>query len=82
MLRSHFERIYHLVRHCTPAVGVHSSSSSWVGYSYSSSGTGSDVNALRALLNNDDERRRLATIGRQRIGGPGALQAILEALDL
>ncbi|MGV8853773.1 MAG: hypothetical protein ACOH2L_03940 [Devosia sp.] len=39
-------------------------------------------NALSALLGDDEERRRLAAIGRQRIGGPGAMQAILEALDL
>ncbi|WP_354063512.1 hypothetical protein [Devosia sp. 2618] len=36
--------------------------------------------ALRKLLSDDEERRRLATIGRQRIGGPGAMQAIIEAL--
>ena len=36
--------------------------------------------ALRTLLGNDEERRRLANIGRQRIGGPGAMQAIIEAL--
>jgi uncharacterized protein (TIGR03492 family) len=36
--------------------------------------------ALRALLSNDEERRRLANIGRQRIGGPGAMHAILDAL--
>jgi uncharacterized protein (TIGR03492 family) len=37
--------------------------------------------ALRGLLENDEERRRQATIGRQRIGGPGAMQAILEAIQ-
>ena len=37
-------------------------------------------NALRGLIENEEERRRLANIGRQRIGGPGAMQAILEAL--
>lgn len=36
--------------------------------------------ALRKLLGDDEERRRLANIGRQRIGGPGAMQAIIEAL--
>ena len=36
--------------------------------------------ALRALLSNDEERRRLANIGRQRIGGPGAMHAIIDAL--
>jgi uncharacterized protein (TIGR03492 family) len=36
--------------------------------------------ALRTLLENEDERRRLANIGRQRIGGPGAMAAILDAL--
>jgi uncharacterized protein (TIGR03492 family) len=36
--------------------------------------------ALRKLISDDDERRRLANIGRQRIGGPGAMQAILDAL--
>lgn len=36
--------------------------------------------ALRTLLADDEERRRLANIGRQRIGGPGAMQAIIEAL--
>ena len=36
--------------------------------------------ALRKLLSDDEERRRLANIGRQRIGGPGAMQAILDAL--
>jgi uncharacterized protein (TIGR03492 family) len=36
--------------------------------------------ALRALLTNDEERRRLANIGRQRIGGPGAMHAIIDAL--
>ncbi len=36
--------------------------------------------ALRRLLTDDEERRRLANIGRQRIGGPGAMHAILDAL--
>ncbi|WP_332688068.1 hypothetical protein [Devosia sp.] len=36
--------------------------------------------ALRTLLEDDGERRRLANIGRQRIGGPGAMVAILDAL--
>ncbi|KQX34823.1 hypothetical protein ASD04_15655 [Devosia sp. Root436] len=36
--------------------------------------------ALRKLLGDDEERRRLANIGRQRIGGPGAMAAIIEAL--
>lgn len=36
--------------------------------------------ALRALLSDDEERRRLANIGRQRIGGPGAMHAIIDAL--
>ena len=36
--------------------------------------------ALRGLLGDDEERRRLANIGRQRIGGPGAMHAILDAL--
>lgn len=36
--------------------------------------------ALRHLLEQDDERRRLAAIGRQRIGGPGAINAIIDAL--
>ena len=36
--------------------------------------------ALRKLLGDDEERRRLANVGRQRIGGPGAMQAIIEAL--
>jgi uncharacterized protein (TIGR03492 family) len=36
--------------------------------------------ALRRLLEEDQERRRLGTIGRQRIGGPGAINAILDAL--
>lgn len=35
---------------------------------------------LRELLTNDEERRRLANIGRQRIGGPGAMHAIIDAL--
>ena len=37
--------------------------------------------ALRHLLGNEEERRRLANVGRQRIGGPGAMQAILAALE-
>ncbi|WDQ97569.1 glycosyltransferase [Devosia sp. J2-20] len=37
--------------------------------------------ALRGLLENDEERRRQAAIGRQNIGGPGAMQAILEAIE-
>lgn len=36
--------------------------------------------ALRKLLGDDEERRRLANIGRQRIGGPGAMHAIIDAL--
>ena len=36
--------------------------------------------ALGNLLSDDDERRRLANIGRQRIGGPGAMAAIVDAL--
>jgi len=36
--------------------------------------------ALRGLLSDDEERRRLANIGRQRIGGSGAMSAIIEAL--
>ena len=36
--------------------------------------------ALRKLLGDDEERRRIANIGRQRIGGPGAMQAIVETL--
>ncbi len=35
---------------------------------------------LRALLADQEERGRLAAIGRQRIGGPGALDAIISAL--
>ena len=38
--------------------------------------------ALRTLLGDDEERRRLANIGRQRIGGPGAMQAIIDALTV
>lgn len=38
--------------------------------------------ALAALLGNEAERTRLGAIGRERIGGPGALAAILEALGL
>jgi len=37
--------------------------------------------ALRGLIEDDQERRRLANIGRQRIGGPGAVQAILQAFE-
>lgn len=37
--------------------------------------------ALRNLLGDDEERRRQANIGRQRIGGPGAMQAILDVLE-
>lgn len=36
--------------------------------------------ALAHLLGDDDERRRLANIGRQRIGGPGAMAAIVDAI--
>lgn len=36
--------------------------------------------ALGKLLSDDDERRRLANVGRQRIGGPGAMEAIVDAL--
>ena len=36
--------------------------------------------ALANLLSDDEERRRLANIGRQRIGGPGAMAAIVDAL--
>ena len=36
--------------------------------------------ALRRLLGDDEERRRLGNIGRQRIGGPGAMHAILDEL--
>ncbi|WP_143078042.1 hypothetical protein [Devosia psychrophila] len=36
--------------------------------------------ALANLLGDDEERRRLANIGRQRIGGPGAMLAIVDAL--
>ena len=36
--------------------------------------------ALRRLLEDGTERRRLGSIGRQRIGGPGAMDAILEEL--
>lgn len=35
---------------------------------------------LRTLLSDNEERNRLAAIGRQRIGGPGAMQAIIDAL--
>lgn len=38
--------------------------------------------ALNDLLGNSDERARLGAIGRERIGGPGALGAILAALEL
>tara|TARA_R110002020_G_scaffold74180_10_gene190071 strand:- start:494 stop:1645 length:1152 start_codon:yes stop_codon:yes gene_type:complete len=37
--------------------------------------------ALRGLIEDDHERRRLANTGRQRIGGPGAVQAILQAFE-
>lgn len=36
--------------------------------------------ALNRLLASPDERRRLGDIGRQRIGGPGAIHAVLDAL--
>ncbi|HEY8577883.1 MAG TPA: hypothetical protein VIL88_16270 [Devosia sp.] len=36
--------------------------------------------ALAQLLQNDEERQRLGAVGRERIGGPGALQAITDAL--
>jgi hypothetical protein len=36
--------------------------------------------ALNQLLASPDERRRLGDIGRQRIGGPGAIHAVLDAL--
>jgi uncharacterized protein (TIGR03492 family) len=36
--------------------------------------------ALRRLLEDDAERRRLADIGRERVGGPGAIHAIIDAL--
>ncbi len=38
--------------------------------------------ALGDLLEDAEERARLGAIGRERIGGPGALRAILEALGL
>lgn len=38
--------------------------------------------ALTRLLRDGDERARLGAIGRERIGGPGALAAILEGLGL
>lgn len=38
--------------------------------------------ALTALLEDPAERSRLGAIGRERIGGPGALAAILDALGL
>jgi uncharacterized protein (TIGR03492 family) len=38
--------------------------------------------ALARLLADPDERNRLGAIGRERIGGPGALAAVLEALGL
>jgi uncharacterized protein (TIGR03492 family) len=41
---------------------------------------GAMATALRSLLVDEEERRRLANIGRQRIGGPGAMQAILDTL--
>lgn len=37
-------------------------------------------NALRHLLQDDAERQRLGTIGRERIGGPGAMKAIIARL--
>jgi uncharacterized protein (TIGR03492 family) len=37
-------------------------------------------NALKHLLANDVERNRLGTVGRERIGGPGAMQAIIARL--
>lgn len=37
--------------------------------------------ALRRLLENDGERIRLGSVGQQRIGGPGAIDAILNMLD-
>src|SRR5690606_33745219 len=36
--------------------------------------------ALQMLLTDSSERFRLATLGRERIGGPGAMEAILAAL--
>jgi uncharacterized protein (TIGR03492 family) len=36
--------------------------------------------ALRTLLDSEEERRRLGAIGRRNIGGPGAIDAILDAL--
>jgi len=36
--------------------------------------------ALQRLLTDDQERARLGQIGRERIGGPGAMQAIIDAL--
>ncbi|MDB5474185.1 MAG: hypothetical protein JWP99_1488, partial [Devosia sp.] len=36
--------------------------------------------ALRRLLEDGEERRRRGAIGRQRIGGPGAVEAIIAAL--
>ncbi|UXN73718.1 hypothetical protein N8D56_23770 [Devosia sp. A8/3-2] len=36
--------------------------------------------ALRHLLQDDGERRRLANIGRERIGGLGAIHAVLDRL--
>ncbi|WP_224701414.1 glycosyltransferase family protein [Devosia aquimaris] len=36
--------------------------------------------ALANLLRDDEERRRLGNVGRQRIGGPGAVQAILDCI--
>ena len=37
--------------------------------------------ALKRLLSDEEERRRLANVGRQRIGGPGAMQAIMDAIQ-
>lgn len=39
------------------------------------------ASALKRLLQEQDERQRLADIGRERIGGPGALATILAALE-
>ncbi len=37
-------------------------------------------NALRSLIEDGEERRRLGAVGRLRIGGPGAIEAILAEL--
>jgi uncharacterized protein (TIGR03492 family) len=42
---------------------------------------GAVAGALTGLLRDADERARLGAIGRERIGGPGALAQILEALE-